>query len=361
MERLTQRDFRSVLDFLLRSYALSDFSSLSSHVVSALPRVVPSEITTWNEVHHRQNRVMMVTDPPGSLDFPDSLLIFERHMHEHPLILRHQRTRDGRAYKISDFLTRHKFRRLGLYNEYYRRVGVERQIAFALPTLPALTLGIALNRERRDFSERERLLLNLLRPHLIQVYRNSEAVTLLRAELAALSRATDVSGRGVVVLTGKLRVSLMTARARELVSGYFGSLRGDQDRLPEVLQRWVRHQQQLFTVISSDVPGVREPLVMEGNKGQLVVRFFSDGPLPFLLLDERETKLRPAALEPLGLSRREAEVLVWVAGGKSNEEVATILGVSLTTIKKHLERIYIKLGVENRTAATIRALDVARP
>lgn len=65
-------------------------------------------------------------------------------------------------------------------------------------------------------------------------------------------------------------------------------------------------------------------------------------------------------MKSLGLGRREAEVLAWVAGGKSNEEVAAILGVSLTTVKKHLEWVYIKLGVENRTAATIRALDVAR-
>lgn len=292
MERLTQRDFRSVLDFLLRSYALADFSNFSNHVVSDLPRTVPSEITTWNEVSHRQNRVRMVTDPPGSLNFPDSLGVFERHMHEHPLITRHQHTRDGRAYRISDFLSKREFQRLGLYNEYYRRVDVQHQIAFTLPTPPALTLGIALNRGRRDFSERERLLLNVIRPHLIQAYRNVEAVTLLRAELAALGQATDVSGRGVVVLTRKLGVSLMTPRAQDLVRRYYGNPARHVDRLPEALRRWVRHQQQLFAVSPGDVPGLREPLVVEGGGAQLVVRYYADGPRPFLLLDEREEKLR---------------------------------------------------------------------
>jgi len=51
------------------------------------------------------------------------------------------------------------------------------------------------------------------------------------------------------------------------------------------------------------------------------------------------------------LTARENEVLLWLAAGKSNSEMAEILGVSPSTVGKHLERIYEKLGVENRTAA----------
>jgi len=63
-------------------------------------------------------------------------------------------------------------------------------------------------------------------------------------------------------------------------------------------------------------------------------------------------------LEKLGLSAREAEILLWVAQGKTNSETGSILGISATTAKKHLEHIYEKLGVEGRNAATIRALEV---
>ena len=65
----------------------------------------------------------------------------------------------------------------------------------------------------------------------------------------------------------------------------------------------------------------------------------------------------PARLEKLGLTPREAEVLFWVAQGKTNPKIATILGIGLTTVKKHLEATFAKLGVENRTSAAAMALE----
>jgi len=65
----------------------------------------------------------------------------------------------------------------------------------------------------------------------------------------------------------------------------------------------------------------------------------------------------PAPLQKLGLTPREAEVLLWVAQGKSNSEIATILGMSEGTVKKHLEHIFEKLGVESRNGATLSALE----
>ena len=65
----------------------------------------------------------------------------------------------------------------------------------------------------------------------------------------------------------------------------------------------------------------------------------------------------PAPLAALGLTPREAEVLLWVAQGKSNGEIATILGATENTMKKHLQNIFEKLGVDSRHTATVRALD----
>jgi DNA-binding NarL/FixJ family response regulator len=65
----------------------------------------------------------------------------------------------------------------------------------------------------------------------------------------------------------------------------------------------------------------------------------------------------PSQLEGLGLTPREAEILLWVSQGKTNPEVAMILGIGLTTVKKHLEAIFTKLGVENRTSAAALALE----
>jgi DNA-binding NarL/FixJ family response regulator len=66
-------------------------------------------------------------------------------------------------------------------------------------------------------------------------------------------------------------------------------------------------------------------------------------------------------VQSLGLTEREAEVMLWVAQGKSNVDVATILGMSDKTVKKHLGNIFEKLGVESRTAATLRAIEALHP
>src|SRR5215472_11637246 len=60
----------------------------------------------------------------------------------------------------------------------------------------------------------------------------------------------------------------------------------------------------------------------------------------------------------LGLTPRVAEALLWLAQGKTNSEIATILGNSESTVKKHVLEIFDKLGVETRTAASLRALEV---
>lgn len=55
------------------------------------------------------------------------------------------------------------------------------------------------------------------------------------------------------------------------------------------------------------------------------------------------------------LTAREREVLNWLSGGKTDKDIGDILGISPRTVHKHLQRIYEKLGVENRTAAVVRA------
>ena len=62
----------------------------------------------------------------------------------------------------------------------------------------------------------------------------------------------------------------------------------------------------------------------------------------------------------LGLTTREGEVLSWLSKGKTNRDIAQILGLSPRTVDKHLEQIYAKLGVENRTAAAAIATGTGR-
>jgi DNA-binding NarL/FixJ family response regulator len=63
-------------------------------------------------------------------------------------------------------------------------------------------------------------------------------------------------------------------------------------------------------------------------------------------------------VQTLGITPREAEVLLWVAQGKSNADVGSILGMSEKTVKQHMGNLFAKLGLENRNAAALRAIEV---
>jgi len=76
---------------------------------------------------------------------------------------------------------------------------------------------------------------------------------------------------------------------------------------------------------------------------------------------KREFKPNFSSAEPLlklGLTPRAAEALLWLAQGKTNSDIATILGITESTVKKHVQEIFEKVGVETRGAATVRALEV---
>ena len=76
---------------------------------------------------------------------------------------------------------------------------------------------------------------------------------------------------------------------------------------------------------------------------------------------KREFKPNFSSAQPLlklGLTPRAAETLLWLSQGKTNSDIAAILGISESTVKKHVQEIFEKLGVETRGAATVRALEV---
>lgn len=74
-------------------------------------------------------------------------------------------------------------------------------------------------------------------------------------------------------------------------------------------------------------------------------------------LDDEQVQLE--LVQRFALTVRELEVLQWVACGKTNRDIGTILGLSPRTVNKHLEHVYVKLGVETRTAAAAVAMSAA--
>src|SRR5882672_1157987 len=84
--RLEPRDFERLLEFLRRTYAISDFDSFRKHIVFGLQDLVPSEINAYNEVNLRTQHNKVIYDRPEAMSLPDGDRIFESHIPEHPLV-----------------------------------------------------------------------------------------------------------------------------------------------------------------------------------------------------------------------------------------------------------------------------------
>jgi DNA-binding NarL/FixJ family response regulator len=179
-------------------------------------------------------------------------------------------------------------------------------------------------------------------------------VHLANARLGQSARnALDAAGRFLLAVNRAGRVLWCTPQASKLLGDAFA----DSAELPQEITQWL-------AALRAEA-GVGEPPsapVLGGGRPFRVSYIGQIGPDELLL---RLVESGPASAEAVlrqrfQLTAREADVLVWVARGKSNRDVGEILGLSPRTVNKHLEQIYAKLGVENRTSAAalaLRALD----
>lgn len=337
------RDLAMLLELVRRMHEAPE--AIARHSVEVVRALIGGECATFSDFDLRTSTAVETLDP--GLVLPAAAReAFERHMHEHPLITHFARTGDGRAYKASDFVTQSELHRLALYSDYIQPYfHTHYQIAMAIKAHPTRVIGLSLARERRDFSERDRLLLNLLRPHLLHAVRHAEAVSAV-ATAPCSGRAEDAT-REVVVTDERGNIHAATARAHEWMRRYFGQPRSPS-QLPDAICRWLEHQLRSRARLE-DVAG-DSPLVAHDDCNRVVVQYVVRGDVLLLLLHERQ-KLAVEQLKCLGLTRREAEILLWVAQVKASATIAAITGSAARTVEKHLEHIYRKLGVENRTAA----------
>jgi DNA-binding CsgD family transcriptional regulator len=334
---------RTDFDALLRaieSFAeFRDLDSLRHHTVAILPGLVPTSAIAWNEIDTERGHIAAVMEP--DLYTEESAAAFMAHIGDHPLIARHTATGDGRPQAISDCLTEAEFHATGIYQHFYRHLGAEDQIAFTLPE-PRLIIGIALNRPRRGFSRRERQILNALRPHLVQAYRNAEDFSRLQRSVAAMQVLVEQAGEGLVLLDRRGLPEFSSPRAQEAFDRWFGA--GKPGRLPEPVLGW------LGSAGRTPVPPA--PLHLDQDDARLMVRRVPVPDGEALLVSEARSGHTSRLLYRLGLTRREAEVLLLLTSGHTIAGSGSRLGVSPRTVEKHLQHVYDKLGLEGRVAAT---------
>ena len=193
-------------------------------------------------------------------------------------------------------------------------------------------------------------MLHFLAPHLQSAYENTLAFE-ARADHAARAEAMQqVIAQEIIWLDQDLAVMEMTPRIPQLIKEFFDqNMRFKQ--LPRKLIDWLR---------AARASEPLRPLIIRRADASLKIRFYPER-LPGLNLLTFHRQRITATLEdlkPLGLTRRESEVLLWLAQGKTNAEISRILYINRRTADWHVQSILSKLGVENRTSATLLVADL---
>jgi DNA-binding response OmpR family regulator len=174
-------------------------------------------------------------------------------------------------------------------------------------------------------------------------------VHLANARLTQSARAAlDVSGRFLLAVSGQGKLMWATPQAQKLLSSVLAADNDDGLLLPPAMQQWLGQVQKVKAGSKTSA------MASFPNDEQLRLQYMGKlGPNEFLLRLARDSSTETPAefSSALGLTSREGEVLSWLSKGKTNRDIAQILGLSPRTVDKHLEQIYSKLGVENRTAA----------
>ena len=342
MSQLPARDLQAALAFVDEAHSFADLDSFRNGILPGLERLVPCDLVGYNEVPSGGD-ALVITYPDPPLEIAGEAL--GRLAHQHPLIVV-QANGDDRTYKISDFLSRREFHALELYDELYRLLSAEDQIAFGLPG--PVVIGIAMNRDRRSFGERDRAMLELLRPHLTRAYARTLERTRMDALIAALEGGLRERDTAVLALTSGGAISAAGGDALELLHAYFPGTGGAS--LPAEIVEWRAGAR-------ANGPA---PLSVDCARGRLTVREAPAGPAGPLLVLEEERAVSAEALRPLGLTPRQAEVLHLLAQGRSTDEIAADLFISPQTVRKHLEHVYERLDVHTRAAAVTVAREAAK-
>ncbi len=341
----TDADIEAIGRFLEQVYACRRIERFAPTVITELPRLVGALQTTWNDISPSIGRVRVMANPIEA-DHEARQEALSRHVHEHPLMRHYAQTGDVSAVKLSDFLSEAAFHRTALYEELYRPLRYEDHFAMHLVPPGPRDWAVVVARDRRTFTERDRQLLNLLRPHIARAYRHARAYDRLTRRLAARVATRPQTCRLLVTRGG--RVVSLPRRAQRWLAEFADGPARSPTGLPEPFASW-------FARAMTTPPGAAA-LRVRRRRGELVAHHAGpSGPdaSTVAVLLERRPAAAPA-LTDAGLSRRELDVLRLVERGLTNLEIAAALGISESTVKRHLEHVFEKLGVHTRTAAVAR-------
>ena len=314
---------------------------IGNFILPALHRLFGSEFTTF-DLYDEQGRMVFFRHLPAA-DFSHLVEPFQAFFGDHPVAREWQGySQRGLIMHLSAMIPVRQFIRTGLFNEVYRHQHVKYQIGFAGMADATTTWSVATGRLIRDYGPREIELARFLRPRLCQaITRAARCADGRRVGAALCALFSDASVAYALVADGRLLE--LSPAARQLLERSLAGGLPDPSRLPPncaELVRAVRAQ--------SAKSGAGFTLLPVGPLRALVFRPPALGPA-LVVFQEPDSA---HATRPK-LTRREAEILTWLGEGKTNPEIALLLGISARTVDKHCQSLFAKLGVESRLGAAL--------
>ena len=308
---------------------------LRRRALLALAELVPADLLTWDRVDLATGAVRHTAAPDGA----EPRGAFEAVVGDaagHPLLAAHAAGRRT-ALRLSDVTVRGALARDELYGDLLRAAGVEYEIAIGARTGRGDTVVAGLGRREREFSERDRDVLDIVRAELEDVLRATEA----RGRLARALADEPPLDTAVILLDRDGEIQLSSPSAARWLAEHFGA--GEHPGwLPRPVAEWLA------------LPP-RPPLVSDREGRRLTVRLLPGDPHA-LLLEEKVASFRVDVLERLGLTARETEVLRAAAAIDDEAELAWELFLSLHAVRERLARLEAKLGAHTAGDAVALAL-----
>src|SRR4051794_20279764 len=212
MVRLGAPDLQALADVLRAAESAPDREHFGEAIVPALRRLIDCDVLGYNELDFARSEAgLSLAWPLDVVDRADHAAL-DRLLGEHPIARYVTTTGDGGAVQIDDFVSPAQFHRLELYTDYYRPLDIEHLMAITLDTHANAQIAPAFGRSRGVFGERDRWVLDLLRPHLALAYLRADARG--RARDIATRRVTPGERHGVVTLDERGRPVAFIGHAR---------------------------------------------------------------------------------------------------------------------------------------------------
>lgn len=345
---------RAAVDALIdEMHRADDLETFVEVVLVGLQRLIPSIAVAYGEVNPSSGDIVYRPLPePGEAMLETLLSVMRDQLAANPLIQHFLRTGDTRAVMWSDLPEAYReFRRTEAYATFFGSRGVESQLAVALPAPEGIVCAFGLSRGPEGFSERDRAILNALRPHLVATHR-----ALQSQQEAERWRSVLAAEGWAVVLVDAAGVVVPSVPGRPEPALHIGFPLEPGKALPEPLRSEIAQAVGGYhpTQLAARAGPIRVEAAGVDFEGWIV-----PSPIPPHVVLIRPRGVDRAALARMGLTARQIDVAVALAQGGTNRQIAACLGMAEATVKKHLEHIFAVLGVDNRAAA-VAAIRSAR-